>query len=197
MPRGPGVKLAVQQNLTFTMMAFVRLKRNSCVERSGLKKKICAKVILLKTNKDCLLPVCIPAFELASCVNMSKNQCDAISNWNLYLPRKKWNQNLCDEVFCWSSGRRQRFMYRPSGSGAKKAICANWRQDWSKQTNCQTKSPRSDDARMKLWQKIFTWEILMSHCLGVAAVQDRARVAQEFEASKSMWYPVLVPHITW
>ena len=31
---------------------------------------------------------------------MSKNQCDAISNWNLYLPRKKWNQNLCDEVFC-------------------------------------------------------------------------------------------------
>ena len=96
-----------------------------------------------------------------------------------------------------SSGRRQRFMYRPSGSGAKKAICANWRQDWGKQTNCQTKSPRSDDARMNLWQKIFTWEILMSHCLGVAAVQDRARVAQEFEASKSMWYPVLVPHITW
>ena len=39
MPRGPGVKLAVQQNLTFTMMAFVRLKRNSCVERSGLKKE--------------------------------------------------------------------------------------------------------------------------------------------------------------
>ena len=77
-------------------------------------------MFLLKTNKDCLLPVCIPAFELASCVNMSKNQCDAISNWNLYLPRKKWNKNLCDEVFCRVVGDAKDLCTGHQGAGQKR-----------------------------------------------------------------------------